>query len=537
MRRVRGASRAEATTGRSRSAKWHPVAVEGVRPTPRTRTLAKPRQSSYGRKKIFLALRSAGPRQGQNISPVAGAAEEGGGPPAAPGAPVLPHRSGNSCRSAFSPGPNSTDAVSSGNNYSGKRNGRGGRDVEARLGDDPTRKTVRTLPGNDRAKYSEFHRSSMQAPASNLLDLLRFRTLDGSTASGLAPNDGVDQDDRGWRRPPGKTFGRPGAFKAVDERCSTIGTAGRFDAPDCPTRRSTPCASTTCGRTSGGTHDGGNHVGRRSNDGLDNRWSDQLPIREDPKRKGLFCMRPLPSVRVYVSFDDGDHWQSLQLNNGPLRPVRDIIVQRRTTSWPATHGRGFWILGQTSRPLRADRGERDGECGLPVLFKPQDGLSAFPLGNTNTDTAALASRRAGRARIRPEGAIIDYLLEGLSRPVPSRWMSRTPTVDSYGPITRAPIPVRQNRIQAGGETCRFTGSGPPMVLSTSPGHGNRFTWGCALSAAFPAEAGGVAVFPISCRGPTNNGLVADVNPGFLPGTLYGEAGRSPEKNLRAANDG
>ena len=52
---------------------------------------------------------------------------------------------------------------------------------------------------------------------------------------------------------------------------------------------------------------------------------------------------------VYVSFDDGGHWQSLQLNL-PVSPVNDLIVKNNDLV-VATHGRSFWILDDIT-PLR-----------------------------------------------------------------------------------------------------------------------------------------------------------------------------------------
>ena len=65
-------------------------------------------------------------------------------------------------------------------------------------------------------------------------------------------------------------------------------------------------------------------------------------IREDPNRKGLlYCGT---ERGVYVSFDDGGHWQPLQLNL-PRVPVHDLVVQPRERDLVvATHGRAFWIL-------------------------------------------------------------------------------------------------------------------------------------------------------------------------------------------------
>jgi photosystem II stability/assembly factor-like uncharacterized protein len=70
-------------------------------------------------------------------------------------------------------------------------------------------------------------------------------------------------------------------------------------------------------------------------------------VREDPKRKGLLYAGT--ETGIYVSFDDGTHWQSLQLNL-PTSPIHDLVVKDDDLC-VATHGRAFWILDDLS-PLR-----------------------------------------------------------------------------------------------------------------------------------------------------------------------------------------
>ena len=70
-------------------------------------------------------------------------------------------------------------------------------------------------------------------------------------------------------------------------------------------------------------------------------------IREDTVRKGL--LYAALSNGVYVSFDDGDHWQSLQLNL-PTSDARDIVIHDNDLV-VATYGRALWILDDLS-PLR-----------------------------------------------------------------------------------------------------------------------------------------------------------------------------------------
>lgn len=86
-------------------------------------------------------------------------------------------------------------------------------------------------------------------------------------------------------------------------------------------------------------------------------------IREDPNRRGLlYCGT---ETGLYISFDDGAHWQPFQCNL-PVSPIHDVIV-KDTDLVVATHGRSFWILDDIT-PLHqmADASE-------PVtLYKPRD---------------------------------------------------------------------------------------------------------------------------------------------------------------------
>jgi photosystem II stability/assembly factor-like uncharacterized protein len=70
-------------------------------------------------------------------------------------------------------------------------------------------------------------------------------------------------------------------------------------------------------------------------------------VREDPKKKGLLYAGT--ERGIYVSFDDGAHWRSLQLNL-PNTPVHDLVLKNDDLV-VATHGRAFWILDDVT-PLR-----------------------------------------------------------------------------------------------------------------------------------------------------------------------------------------
>jgi len=90
-------------------------------------------------------------------------------------------------------------------------------------------------------------------------------------------------------------------------------------------------------------------------------------VREDPARRGLLFAGT--EFGMYVSFDDGAVWQTLQLNL-PVVPIHDLTVKDHDLA-AATHGRAFWVLDDIT-PLeqlsdevaRADR----------HLFTPRDAV-------------------------------------------------------------------------------------------------------------------------------------------------------------------
>jgi hypothetical protein len=93
-------------------------------------------------------------------------------------------------------------------------------------------------------------------------------------------------------------------------------------------------------------------------------------VREDPTRKGLLYASTQHGV--YVSFDDGDHWESLNLNLADI-PAWDLIVTDRDLAI-ATHGRGFYILDNIE-PLRQHNAALMASAD-PVLYKPAPAIRA-----------------------------------------------------------------------------------------------------------------------------------------------------------------
>jgi photosystem II stability/assembly factor-like uncharacterized protein len=87
-------------------------------------------------------------------------------------------------------------------------------------------------------------------------------------------------------------------------------------------------------------------------------------VREDPTRKGLLYAGTQHGV--YMSYDDGDHWESLSLNLPDL-PVWDLIVVDDALAI-ATHGRSFYVLDHIE-PLR-QYSEKLMAGTDPILFRP-----------------------------------------------------------------------------------------------------------------------------------------------------------------------
>jgi hypothetical protein len=131
-------------------------------------------------------------------------------------------------------------------------------------------------------------------------------------------------------------------------------------------------------------------------------------VRADTRKAGLLYAGT--DRGVWVSFDDGDHWQSLQ-RNLPSSIVTDLLVHGDDLV-VATQGRSIWLMDSLA-PLR----QIDGAVvRAPMhLFRPDAAVRLR--GNQNRDTPLPREEPAGRNP--PDGAAIDY------------WLAR----DAKGPVT------------------------------------------------------------------------------------------------------
>ena len=217
---------------------------------------------------------------------------------------------------------------------------------------------------------------------------------------------------------------------------------------------------------------------------INNGIPDNAPVdvvREDPKQKGLLFAGT--ERETYVSFDDGEHWQSLRLNM-PATSIRDLIIKNDDIV-VGTHGRGIWILDDIT-PLR-QIGNSQGSGLSSQLFKPQ--VAYRVRQNTNTDTPIPPDEAAGTNP--PDGAIINYTLASASTgPVTLEILDAAgKSVRRYSSIERndnpdeasAPVPLYWYRA--------------PQRLSSDSGM-HRFLWDIHYQ-PIPGGGGGRGGLPIA----------------------------------------
>lgn len=179
-------------------------------------------------------------------------------------------------------------------------------------------------------------------------------------------------------------------------------------------------------------------------------------IREDPGRRGLLYAGT--EQGVYVSFDDGAHWQSLRLNL-PVVPVHDLMVRQGDLA-AATHGRSFWILDNvellqqfTDETLSADA----------HLFKPRPTIRF----RDGVSPAAGASASGGvDGSNPPDGVVIPYYFANQpTGEVTLRIFDGNELIRSFTSTAEEAAPVRGF----------FGGGGGDRVVSAAAG-ANRFVW-------------------------------------------------------------
>jgi photosystem II stability/assembly factor-like uncharacterized protein len=190
-------------------------------------------------------------------------------------------------------------------------------------------------------------------------------------------------------------------------------------------------------------------------------------VREDTERKGLLFAGT--ELGIYVSFDDGDHWQPLQLNL-PVASVRDITIHGDDLII-ATYGRSFWIMDDITLLRQIDQ-----QAPSVRLYKP---ATAIRIDNDGFLGSPLPPEEP-TAKNPPDGAIVDYYLPSAAKNVTlevfdsnakrvRRYMS-----GEHKPQKQPPLAIADRWIPK------------PAVLENAAG-AHRFVWDLRWASAGAAE--------------------------------------------------
>jgi photosystem II stability/assembly factor-like uncharacterized protein len=219
-------------------------------------------------------------------------------------------------------------------------------------------------------------------------------------------------------------------------------------------------------------------------------------IREDPERRGLLYAGT--ERGVWVSFDDGDNWQSLQKNLPPV-PVHDLVIKEGDLV-AGTHGRSFWILDD----LSALRQMTPEVLAKPAhLFAPRDAYridwgGGFGGGRGNDSTV---TTRPGQNPT--SGAVIYYHLGGADQKVKLEFLapdgSVIKTYESADSASRAAAAAAAAAARAAGGGGGFGRGGGGDPRAPNKAGLNTFAWDMRYPDA--STFTGMILWAGSTRGP------------------------------------
>ncbi len=122
-------------------------------------------------------------------------------------------------------------------------------------------------------------------------------------------------------------------------------------------------------------------------------------IIEDPNRRGFLYAGT--ERGIYYSANDGENWQSLQLNL-PIVPITDLAIHKREKDLVvATQGRAFWVLDNLPMLYNLSEAQK----ADAYLFKPEDAYRTA--GNGGFELPATATVGANP----PNGVVVNYYLK------------------------------------------------------------------------------------------------------------------------------
>jgi len=222
-------------------------------------------------------------------------------------------------------------------------------------------------------------------------------------------------------------------------------------------------------------------------------------VREDPNKRGLLYAGT--ETGIYLSFDEGANWQTLQLNL-PVTPITDLAIHKREKELvAATQGRSFWIFDDL--PLLHQVMDAGGFKAAEEthLFKPKEAYRMPGGGGFNLPpTATVGKNPAGGVVIyyslkaKPTSDVVLELFDANGKSI-RKFTARAPR-----PQTGATTGAGASEAPSGppGEEADSFGGGPPARLTTDIGL-NRFVWDMRYpdSVRFP----GMILWAGETRGP------------------------------------
>ncbi len=155
-------------------------------------------------------------------------------------------------------------------------------------------------------------------------------------------------------------------------------------------------------------------------------------IREDPNRRGLLYAGT--ETGIYLSFNDGESWQSLQLNL-PVVPITDLAIHKRDKDLVvATQGRSFWILDDLTVLHQWQNQVATNDLHL---FKPEDAIRMPGGGFRSAGSTVGQNHPAGAAiwyhlKEKPKGDVTIEILDAAGRSI-RKYTSRETGGESGGP--------------------------------------------------------------------------------------------------------
>jgi hypothetical protein len=217
-------------------------------------------------------------------------------------------------------------------------------------------------------------------------------------------------------------------------------------------------------------------------------------VREDPNKRGLLYAGT--ETGMYVSFDDGANWQSMQLNL-PVVPITDLAIHKREKELvAATQGRAFWIFDDL--PLLHQTMDAGGFKSVSDtrLFKPKEAYRMPGFGGFQLPPTATIGRNPASGVVvyyslksKPTTDVVIEFLDSTGKSI-RKFTGSLPRQGAGGanPAEQAPAP-------AGDDEGFFGG---PARVTTDAGL-NRFVWDLRYAEAvrFP----GMILWAGETRGP------------------------------------